>query len=199
MNLKVLFIYPIESGLKAFVEYNDEPYFITFQEEKKDVIFKLYKNDSEGELITYGVRRQQMLKAFMLFLKEKKENIKVGVYFRASKEMYNQMFKLQALKEHKNGLIDVEFTILDQEYSITGIQIIKNKSEIYINDSVASYKHLDAQCFCQNIKHLNNIYEPHQCLVLLEHQDIITNWIKTEYKRKFIPKTKAVIHNFPNT
>jgi hypothetical protein len=197
LNFKVLFIYPLDNGLKSYIKLDDEIYFITFLTEKNNAEFTIYSKNQSDELLKESKIRQEILNRFVLFLKQNKEKIKVGVYFDNSEEMYKEIFQLHSIEKLNNGFIQVSFSILDESYTISNLRIIKNKDKIMFDDTYTLYKHDNENCFCENIKHKHDISDFEHCLVLIEHQDVILEWIKKEYRRRFIPQKSNKIIQFP--
>lgn len=197
MDFKVLFVHPLESGLKAYVKVDEKIYYITFQTKKSNAEFTVYSENEIDKLLKHSKLRQELLSKFMLFLKQHKEDIKVGIYIDESPEAFNKIFKLNKLKKISSGSLDVEFSILDDQYAITNLIVMRRKNNIFIDDSRAYFKHINENCFCENIKHNHGIDNFEHCLVLIEHQDTILKWIQGEYKNKYITNNASNIIQFP--
>jgi hypothetical protein len=196
LDFKVLFIHPLENGLKSYILFEDNIYFITFLTNKKSAEFTVYSENKSDKLLQDTEIRQDLLNRFVLFLKQHKDEIKVGVYFDQSDEMYKKIFKLNSFNKKTNSLVDVSFSILEDHYTITNLRVIKTKEDIILDTAEASFDHDNINCFCENIKHNHDISYFEHCLVLIEHQEIILNWVKKEYKSEFIPNKPAKIIQF---
>jgi len=197
LDFKVLFVHPLENGLKAYVRIDEKIYYITFQTKKNSAEFTVYSENEKDKLLKHSKLRQELLNKFMLFLKQHKDDIKVGIYIDESPEAFNKIFKLNKLEKKSSVSLDVEFSILDDQYTITNLIILRRKNNIFIDDSRAYFKHINKNCFCENIKHNHGISDFEHCLVLIEHQDTILKWIKEEYKKKHIPNNTSNIIQFP--
>lgn len=198
MNFKVLFIHPLDNGLKSYIKVDEKIYYITFQSLKNKAEFTVYSEDKADKLLKNSDIRQELLNHFVLFLKQNKDEIKVGVYFDKSEEMYDKIFKLKSIDKLDNGYLKASFSILNDDYTITNIRAIKTKQEVYLDTNNASFQHDNPDCFCENIKHNHDIHQFEHCLVLIEHQDIILDWVTKEYKKLYVPKKQAKIIQFPS-
>lgn len=197
MDFNVLFIHPLDEGLKAFIKVDDKIYFITFQTTKNKAEFTVYSEDEKDKVLIDNEFRQELLNRFILFLKQSKEEIKVGVYFNPSEEMFGKIFELTTIKKLGNGLIDATFSILNDSFTISNIRAIKNKHDIYFDINNSSFKHHNKECFCENIKHNHDLNNFEHCLILIEHQDLILDWLLIQYKQKFMSKKSTKIIQFP--
>jgi len=197
LDFKVLFVHPSDNGLKAYTKVDEKIYFITFETKKNNAEFTVYSENQKDKLLKKSKLRQEMLSKFMLFLKQHKEEIKVGIYFDRSKETYDKIFKLNSLEKGSNGQIDVSFSVLDDQYSISNLIVLKKQHQVFIDESRASFKHINPKCFCENIKYKHEISNFEHCLVLIEHLDTFLEWIKEEYKKKFMPSKTNNIIQFP--
>lgn len=197
MVFKVLFVHPLDTGLKAYIRVNEIIYFITFKASThSDTEFTVYSEDENDVILTDSNLRKELLNNFISFLKQNKEEIKLGIYFDKSKEAFENFFTLNNLSK-ENGLINVSFNILEDSYSIYGLRAIKTRSDTIFDLSAASFEHNSPNCFCENIKHNHNIDDLKDCLILIEHQDIILDWIKEIYQNTFQSKKQTNIIQFP--
>ncbi|WP_394555332.1 hypothetical protein C1N61_27145 (plasmid) [Priestia aryabhattai] len=199
MNFKVLFVHPLDNGLKAYVKVDKKIYYITFQTNKNSAEFTVYSENEKDNLLKHSKLRQELLSEFMSFLKQSKDDIKVGIYIDESLEAFNKVFNLTKLEKKSNGSVDIEFSILNDQYAISNLIVLKRKNNVFIDDSRASFTHYNENCFCENIKHNHGISNFEHCLVLIEHQEIITKWIKEEYKKKYITNSASNIIQFPTS
>jgi dsDNA-binding SOS-regulon protein len=197
LDFKVLFVHPLENGLKAYVKVDEKIYYITFQTKKNSAEFTVYSEDEKDKLLRHSKLRQELLNKFMLFLKQHKDDIKVGIYIDESPEAFNKIFRLNKLEKVSSGSLDVKFSILDDQYSITNLIVMRRKNNIFIDDSRAHFNHINKNCFCENIKHNHGIGDFEHCLVLIEHLDTILKWIKEEYKKRYISNKTSNIIQFP--
>ncbi|MCK2000219.1 hypothetical protein MZM54_02310 [[Brevibacterium] frigoritolerans] len=197
MNTNVLFIYPVDKGLKSYIKVDDKFYFITFLTEKNNAEFTVYSEDQSDVLLKDSKDRQELLNSFVRFLKQHKEEIKVGVYLNETDEMFNEIFRLHKLEKGEKGIVNASFSILEQKFTISNLRTIKNRQQIIFDQTYALFKHEAADCFCENIKHKHDINDFEHCLVLIEHQDIILNWIEKEYRKKFLVRKHNNIYQFP--
>jgi hypothetical protein len=196
LDFKVLFIHPLDNGLKSYILFEDKIYFITFLTNKSNAEFTVYSEDKSDKLLKNAEIRQELLNRFILFLKRNKEEIKVGVYFDKSEEMYKKIFLLHSFDKTNNGLFNVHFSILNDHYTISNVRVIKTKGDIILDTSESLFLHDNINCFCENIKHNHDINDFEHCLVLIEHQEIILDWVSNEYKKSFIPTKPAKIIQF---
>ncbi|MFP7487255.1 hypothetical protein SFC65_24160 [Priestia filamentosa] len=202
MNFKVLFIHPLETGLKSYVKVDDKIYFITFQTSSTiGAEFTVYSENRKDRFLQDSDIRKDLLDRFVSFLKEKREDIKVGIYFDSSDdEMYERLFSLSHLKKLPNGSVNIEFSIADDSFAISNLMPIKTREGIIFDTSKATFKHNNPLCFCENIKLNHNIESLEDCLVLIEHQDVILDWIKIVYEERYENKRATTkILQFPES
>lgn len=197
LNTNVLFIYPVDNGLKSYIKVDDKFYFIIFHTEKNNAEFTVYSEDQTDVLLQDRGVRQELLNSFVRFLKQHKEEIKVGVYLNETDEMFNKVFQLHTLDKSEKGIVNATFSILEQVFTISNIRMIKNRQQIIFDQTYALFKHEAANCFCENIKHKHHINDFEHCLVLVEHQEIIMNWLEKEYRKKFFVQKPNKIIQFP--
>ncbi|MGF7535438.1 hypothetical protein AAGG74_17440 [Bacillus mexicanus] len=197
MDFKVLFIHPLDTGLKAYIKFYNNIYFLTFQaDNNSEAEFIVYSDAKNKEILTDSDLRKELLNNFILFLKQNKEEIKLGIYIEKSKEVFDIFFTLNNINKD-NGLINISFNILDNSYSIYGLRVIKTKSDIILDVSSATFIHSNTDCFCENIKQNHNIEDLKDCLILIEHQEIILDWVKEVYQYTYHPKKQNNIIHFP--
>ncbi|MED2737322.1 hypothetical protein [Bacillus toyonensis] len=196
MDFKVLFIYPLEEGLKAYVKVDGEVYFITFNSEQNAAEFNIYKKNPNDQVLLNDDTTQEIVKNFIQFLSLNKDEIRAGIYFSESNETLDLVFNLKDMRKKPGGLITVEFSIDGDSFVIDNLRLIKNRDKIIFDDAGTSFYHSDENCFCKKIKEKLEITNFEHCLIIFEHQDTVYRWIELEYLKKFKQNSNAKIIDF---
>lgn len=196
MDFKVLFIYPLEEGLKAYVKVDGEVYFITFNSEQNAAEFNIYKKNPTDQILLNDESTQEIVKNFIQFLSLNKDEIRAGIYFSEDNETLDLVFNLKNMRKKPGGLITVEFSIDGDSFIIDNLRLIKNRDKIIFDDAGTSFNHSDDNCFCNKIKEKLEISNFDHCLIIFEHQDTVYKWIELEYQKKFKENSNAKIIDF---
>lgn len=198
LDLKVFYIFPIENGLKSYVQVNGEYLLFTFETGNNVVDFKTH---SDGELsekiLSDSNLRQEFLNRFMMFLNRNKEDIQVGVYLDNDKTSYDKIFRLLEMQKDDEGRVTASFFISDKLYKVQRLRILRKGSTLYFDESNCLLEHWAEQCFCNKIKEKHDIQDFEPCLVLFEHLTTILDWLLIEYKKQYPMKNETKIIQFP--
>ncbi|WP_088361799.1 hypothetical protein [Bacillus cereus] len=196
MDFKVLFIYPLEEGLKSYIKVDGEVYFLTFNSEQNAAEFNLYKKNPNDQVLLDDNATQEIVKSFIQFLSVNKDEIRAGIYFSEESETFDLVFNLKQMQKKPGGFITVEFSIDGELFEIDNLRVIKNRDKIMFDDSGTSFNHIDENCFCHKIKEKIEITDFEHCLIIFEHQDTIYRWIESEYVKKYKQKSGTNIIDF---
>lgn len=184
MQIKVLFIYPTANGLKTYIELDNEVYYCTFSALETEAEFRVFHKDPNNVLLVDDNKRGTVLALFNSFLKEHRDDIKLGVYF-ADDSVFDLVFKDIEFKTESNN-VSVEFSILEDRFSITELKVTNVKNVTVLDSSFSSFNHFDEGCICSDVKRKYNIEHFEHCLIIFEHLEQIMLWLSEEYRKQFI-------------